>query len=285
MWESFVQNLYETIIEAASYLENQGVVGARVAVVLGSGLGAFADTLQESIIIPYAKIPGFVPTGVQGHQGRLVFGKLASGDTIIAMQGRVHFYEGHSMMQVTFAVRVLARLGIKTILMTNAAGGVNADYHPGELVIIKDHLNLTSNNPLIGPNDERLGKRFPDMTQAYPERLRKIAHDTAKSLGFTLREGIYAALTGPTYETPAEVRMLRGLGADLVGMSTVPEVIVAAHSGVSVLGISCVTNLAAGVSEGPIDHAHIEEVATRTRELFLALVSGILAVIAGEKTS
>jgi purine-nucleoside phosphorylase len=279
-----VQNLYEKIIEAASYLENQGVAGAQVAVVLGSGLGAFADTLQSSIVIPYGAIPGFVSTGVQGHQGRLIFGRLPNGTSIIAMQGRVHFYEGHSMQQVTFAVRVLAKLGVKTIVMTNAAGGVNADYHPGELVIIQDHLNLTSHNPLIGPNDERLGKRFPDLTQAYPEPLRKIAHDVSKSLGFTMKEGVYAALTGPTYETPSEVRMLRGLGADLVGMSTVPEVIVAVHAGVKVLGISCVTNLAAGVSGEPIDHAHIEEVATKTRERFLALLSGILIAISGEKS-
>ena len=276
-----MQNLYEKILEAASFLQKQGVGGAQVAVVLGSGLGAFADTLQAPTIIPYASIPGFVATGVQGHTGRLVFGKLPNGALAIAMQGRVHYYEGHSMAQVTFATRVLAQLGVKSIVMTNAAGGVNTSYHPGDLVLIKDHLNLMGQNPLLGPNDERLGKRFPDMTQAYPASLRDIAKRVAEGLGFTIQEGIYAALTGPTYETPAEVRMLRGLGADLVGMSTVPEVLVAAHAGVKILGISCVTNLAAGVSEGPIEHSHIEEVAAKAKGRFLGLVAGALSALAG----
>lgn len=277
-----MQTLYERILEATSFLQKNGVTQVQVAAILGSGLGTFADTLREPISIPYATIPGFVATGVQGHTGRLVFGKLPNGASVVVLQGRVHYYEGHSMQQVVFPTRVLAALGIRSLVITNAAGGVNLSYQPGDLVIIRDHLNLTGQNPLLGPNDERIGKRFPDMTQAYPADLRKVAHEVSRSLGFSMPEGVYAALTGPTYETPSEVKMLRGLGADLVGMSTVPEVIAAVHTGVRVLGVSCVTNLAAGVSEEPIEHSHIEAVAALARERFIGLLTGVLARLSSD---
>lgn len=272
--------LFEQVQEAAAALSRRGVQGARCAVILGSGLGAFADTLRDPIRVSYADIPHVATPKVIGHAGHLVFGHLG-GAPILALAGRAHFYEGHPMRTVTLPTRVLATLGVKTLLITNAAGGINTSYRPGDLVLLRDHLNLMGTNPLIGPNDDRLGKRFPDMTQVYAPALRAHAHEVAASLGFSLPEGVYAGLTGPSYETPAEIRMLRALGADLVGMSTVPEVITAAHMGVSVLGISCVTNLAAGVAEGPIDHSHVEEVATQARARFVGLVSGVLQRLTG----
>lgn len=252
-----------------------------IAVVLGSGLGAFAEALKDSVIIPYADIPNFPRSTAIGHAGRLVVGKI--GDlTVAAMQGRVHQYEGYSSREAAFPVRVLFRLGIKSLVLTNAAGGINASYEQGALVVIGDHINLQGNNPLNGPNDERFGPRFPALGEAYSRRYRTIAHEAARELGIDLQEGVYAALVGPSYETPAEIRYLRTIGADLVGMSTVPEVIVARHVGIDILAISCVTNMAAGLSEGEVRHDEVLETAERVQGTFLSLLSAILPRIAAE---
>ena len=252
-----------------------------IAVVLGSGLGALAEELKDSVVIPYADIPNFPRSTAIGHAGRLVIGK--SGDlTVAAMQGRVHQYEGYSSREAAFPVRVLGRLGIKSLVLTNAAGGINPAYRQGALVVLSDHINLQGNNPLNGPNDERFGPRFPDMSEAYSRSYRRIALDAGRELGIELKEGVYAALRGPSYETPAEIRYLRAIGADLVGMSTVPEVIVARHMGIAVLGISCVTNLAAGMGEGAIDHEEVLETGKRVSATLLALLTAILPRIAGE---
>lgn len=274
------ENLYESVLEASEFLIKRGFGGAKLGVILGSGLGAFADTLENRLSVPYEKIPGFSAPHVEGHPGKLVFGTLPSGVPVLILQGRIHYYEGHPLWRVVFPVRVLARLGVETLIITNASGGVNPAYQPGDLVLISDHLNLMGDHPLIGPNDERLGKRFPDMTRAYPKELRDLARQVAEEQGLSLQEGVYAALSGPTYETPAEIRMLRTLGADMVGMSTVPEVICAVHMGVRVLGLSCVTNLAAGVSLAPIEHSHVEAVAAKARQKFTRLLENILTRLA-----
>jgi purine-nucleoside phosphorylase len=254
-----------------------------VAVVLGSGLGAFGDELQDSVAIPYRDIPNFPRPTAVGHAGRMVVGKI--GDlTVAAMQGRTHQYEGYSSREAAFPVRVLGRLGIKSLLLTNAAGGINPAYAKGALVVINDHINLQGSNPLNGPNDERFGPRFPSMCNAYSSSYRKLAQDAARELGLDLKEGVYAALAGPSYETPAEIRFLRGIGADLVGMSTVPEVIVARHMGIDVLAISCVTNMAAGLSEGEISHQEVLETTERVRGTFVALLAAILPrIVAARK--
>lgn len=243
-----------------------------IGVVLGSGLGAFGDTLAGLVKVPYAEIPGMPQSTVIGHAGNLCLGEIAGGQ-IACLQGRVHLYEGHDLDTATFGVRLLARLGCRAVLLTNAAGGINPTFAPGDLMLIADHLNLTGRNPLVGPNDDAMGPRFPDMTAAYDPALREAAHAAARQFGTTLREGVYAALLGPTYETPAEVRMLRTLGADAVGMSTVPEVIALRHQGVRVGGVSCITNLAAGISPTPLDHAEVEATAKRTRDAFVALLT------------
>jgi len=252
-----------------------------IAVVLGSGLGAFAEELQDSVIIPYSDIPNFPRSTAVGHAGRLVVGKI--GDlTVAAMQGRVHQYEGYSSREAAFPVRVLGRVGVKSMVLTNAAGGINSAYGQGALVVLSDHINLQGSNPLNGPNDERFGPRFPDMSEAYRRSYRRLAQDVARDLGIDLKEGVYAALSGPSYETPAEIRYLRTIGADLVGMSTVPEVIVARHMGINVLAISCVTNMAAGMAEGEINHEEVLEIGLRVRETFLALLSAVLPKIAAD---
>jgi purine-nucleoside phosphorylase len=252
-----------------------------IAVVLGSGLGAFAEELKDSVVIPYGDIPNFPRPTAVGHAGRMVVGKI--GDlTIAAMQGRAHQYEGYSSREAAFPVRVFGRLGVKSLVLTNAAGGINPAYGQGALVVLSDHINLQGSNPLNGPNDERFGTRFPGMSEAYSSRYRQMAQDAARELGIDLKEGVYAALTGPSYETPAEIRYLRAIGADLVGMSTVPEVIVARHMGINVLAISCVTNMAAGLSTGEINHEEVLETGERVRVTFLALLSAILPRIAAE---
>jgi purine-nucleoside phosphorylase len=252
-----------------------------IAVVLGSGLGAFADDLQDSVVIPYGDIPNFPRPTAIGHAGRLVVGKI--GDlTVAAMQGRVHQYEGYSSREAAFPVRVLRRLGVKSLVITNAAGGINSAYSQGGLVVLSDHINLQGNNPLNGPNDERFGTRFPDMSEAYSRNYRRLALDAARDLGIDLKEGVYAALPGPSYETPAEIRFLRTIGADLVGMSTVPEVIVARHMGIDVLAISCVTNMAAGLSAGEIHHEEVLATGERVRATFLALLTAILPRLKAE---
>lgn len=251
----------------------------KIAVVLGSGLGDFANSLQGSVVIPYADIPYFPHSTAVGHAGQLVVGKL--GDvTVAAMQGRVHQYEGYSSKQAAFPMRVFGRMGIKAVVLTNAAGGINLKYGQGALVVLSDHLNLQGANPLSGPNDERFGPRFPDMTEAYNQQYRRTAFDEARKLGIELHEGVYAALAGPSYETPAEIRYLRAIGADLVGMSTVPEVIVARHMGIEVLAISCVTNMAAGISGQTINHEEVLETGRRVRGTFLSLLGAVIPKIA-----
>lgn len=251
----------------------------KVAVVLGSGLGDFANDLKNAVIIPYQDIPNFPHSTAIGHAGRMVIGKL--GDiTVAAMQGRVHQYEGYTCKQAAFPVRVFSVMGLKAIILTNAAGGINMKFGQGALVVMNDHINLQGANPLTGPNDDRFGPRFPDLSDAYDRSYRKIAFDEARQLGIELFEGVYAALSGPSYETPAEIRYLRTIGADLVGMSTVPEVIVARHMGIHVLAISCVTNMAAGILDQAINHEEVLEVGLRVRGKFLALLTAVIPRIA-----
>ena len=248
----------------------------KLGIILGSGLGGFADTLARPVIIPYGELPDFPQSSVHGHAGRLVLGFLGEVP-VVAMQGRVHFYEGYEPWQVGFPARVLCALGIKALTVTNAAGGINAGFTVGDLMAMADHLNLAGYNPLVGLNDDRLGPRFPDLSQAYDPGLRAVLHAAAKAEGVVLREGVYASLSGPSYETPAEIRMLRTLGADAVGMSTVPEVIVAAHMGVKVAGISCITNLAAGISKQKLSHAEVSETADRVKDVFTRLLRRFLS--------
>jgi purine-nucleoside phosphorylase len=264
---------------AAKFILSKTKLRPRVAVVLGSGLGAFADDLAGAVRIPYERILGFPRSTAEGHAGCLVIGK--GGDVVVAaMQGRVHFYEGYSLKEVVFPMRVLGRLGIRAAILTNAAGGINTDFKQGALVVIRDHISLQGSNPLIGPNDERFGARFPDMSQAYSKSYRAIANQESRRLAIEVFEGVYAALTGPSYETPAEIRYLRTIGADLVGMSTAPEVIVARHMGIRVLGISCVTNMAAGILDQPINHAEVMETGERVKGQFVALLRAVLPRIA-----
>jgi purine-nucleoside phosphorylase len=267
---------------AAKFVLAKTKLRPKIALVLGSGLGAFADELTEATRIPYAKIPGFPQSTAIGHAGQLVIGKT-EGVAVVAMQGRVHSYEGYSAKEVTIPMRVFGRLGIKAAILTNAAGGINEGYKQGALVVIRDHINLHGANPLIGPNDERFGPRFPDMSKAYSQTYRAIVADEARRLRMEIQEGVYAALSGPSYETPAEIRYLRTIGADLVGMSTVPEVIVARHMGIEVLGISCVTNMAAGILDQPINHEEVMETGARVRTQFVALLRAVIPRMASGK--
>jgi purine-nucleoside phosphorylase len=266
---------------AAKFILAKTKLRPQIAVVLGSGLGGFADELTEEARIAYDGIPGFPRSTAVGHAGRLAIGRT-NGVAVAAMQGRVHFYEGYAANEVVFPMRVLGRMGIRAAILTNAAGGINREYDQGALVVIRDHINLQGTNPLIGPNDERFGTRFPDMTEAYAKAYREIAVAEAQRLGITIHQGVYAALSGPSYETPAEIRYLRTIGADLVGMSTVPEVIVARHMGMRVLGISCVTNMAAGVSGKRLDHAEVLETAERVKGPFVSLLRAIVPRIEAE---
>jgi len=271
--------LFARAERAAKFVLARTRLRPRIGIVLGSGLGAFAEELSDATRIDYARIPGFPASTVEGHAGRMVIG-ATGGVPVAVLAGRLHFYEGYSMDEVTFPVRVLGRMRIRTLILTNAAGGISADYRRGGLVVIRDHINLQGTNPLIGHNEERFGLRFPDMTRAYSERLRRIALEEGARQGMQLVEGVYAAVTGPSFETPAEIRALRTLGADLVGMSTVPEVIVARQMGIEVLGISCVTNLAAGILDQPITHEEVLETGERVRAQFTALLRGIVPRIA-----
>jgi purine-nucleoside phosphorylase len=246
-----------------------------IAVVLGSGLGDFAGTLSEPVVLPYEQIPHWPVSRVVGHAGRLVAGTVV-GRRVLALAGRSHFYEGHSMGVVTFATRVLGRLGVKVLVITNAAGGINERFATGALMVIDDHVNFMGTNPLVGPNDDRFGARFPDMSEVYSRRLRGLADQAARQRGVALEHGIYVAVCGPSYETPAEIRAFRTLGADAVGMSTVPEALVARHMGIEVLGVSCITNLAAGVSAKPLVHDEVMETAQRVRGAFITLLEGII---------
>ncbi|WP_100398462.1 purine-nucleoside phosphorylase [Bacillus sp. FJAT-44742] len=261
--------------EAFSFLRGQIQETPKAGLILGSGLGVLADEIEERIVIPYSKIPGFPVPTVEGHAGQLVFGRLR-GLPVVAMQGRFHFYEGYAMKEVTFPVRVMKNLGVETLLVTNAAGGVNESFEAGDLMIIKDHINLMGDNPLMGKNNEELGPRFPDLSSAYDEKLRAVAKETAQSLNMSIREGVYIGNTGPAYETPAEVKMARTLGGDAVGMSTVPEVLAARHGGLRVLGISCISNMAAGILNQPLSHDEVMETTEKVREEFLSLMKGII---------
>lgn len=261
--------------DSVPYVERRISTRPHVGVILGSGLGAFADELDDHLEIPYAEIPDWPPSTAVGHAGKLVFGTIDGTPTAV-MSGRNHLYEGYTAQQAAFGVRVLGRLGIRALIVTNAAGGINLAYSRGALVLISDHINLQGVNPLIGKNDDSLGPRFPDMSEAYSRKFRNAAHGVARELGFEMPEGVYAALAGPNYETPAEIRYLRAIGADLVGMSTVPEVIVANHMSIPVLGISCVTNMAAGVTDEKINHEEVMETGRQVRTRLVDLLRRII---------
>lgn len=271
--------LYDRAMEAAQTIRSRTGIQASVAIVLGSGLGGFAEDLTDAVTIPYQEIPGFARSTVEGHAGRLVIGKIGEV-AIAAMQGRFHFYEGYSLEQVTFPTRVLKLLGVHTLLLTNAAGTLNIEFTPGSLMLISDHLNLLGDNPLRGENDPRFGPRFPDLTSVYAPDLQSVVIDEARAMGLNVRRGIYAGLSGPSYETPAEIHMLRSLGADAVGMSTVPEAIVARHMNMRVVGISCITNLAAGVSDALVDHSQVMATGERVRLQFSELLKRVLPRLA-----
>lgn len=271
--------LYARASEAARLIRTRTAAEVAVAIVLGSGLGAFAGDLTEATEIPYDDIPGFARATVEGHAGRLVIGR-AGEVTVAVMQGRFHFYEGYSLPDVTFPIRVLKLLGVRTLVLTNAAGSLNVEFTPGSLMVITDHLNLLGDNPLRGDNDERFGPRFPDLSTVYAPELQNIVIEEGSAMGIELRRGVYAALAGPSYETPAEIHMVRALGADAVGMSTVPEAIVARHMGMNVIGISCITNLAAGVSNRPIDHSQVMQIGERVRGSFTELLRRVVKRLA-----
>jgi purine-nucleoside phosphorylase len=266
---------------AAKYILSKSRLRPKIAVVLGSGLGAVADEVTGATRVPYEKIPGFPKPTAEGHAGRLVIGKV-NEVAVAIMQGRVHLYEGYSAKEVVYPMRVLRQLGIRAAILTNAAGAINANFVRGELVVIRDHVSLHGINPLIGPNEDRFGPRFPDMSEAYCKPYRDIALAEGEKLGMDLKEGVYAALSGPSFETPAEIRYLRTIGADMVGMSTVPEVIVARHMGIRVLGISCMTNMAAGILDQPINHAEVIETGERVKDQFVALLRSVIPRIAEE---
>lgn len=267
---------FDTIEEAAADVRRRiGPAPPDAAIVLGSGLGDFTSALRDAATCAYTDIPHWPASAVVGHAGHLVTGTIA-GKRVAALSGRAHFYEGHDMRSVTFGTRVLGRLGVKTLILTNAAGGINTSFAPGTLMLIDDHINLMGTNPLVGANDDRFGPRFPDMTEVYSRRLRDIATTAAAAVQVPLARGVYVALHGPSYETPAEIRYLRGIGADAVGMSTVPEAIVARHMGLEVLGLSCISNPAAGVSPLPLVHDDVMEVARRVRATFCALLEAII---------
>ncbi|MFP7297770.1 purine-nucleoside phosphorylase [Neobacillus niacini] len=269
----------EKIQNAAGFLKGKYSNTPQVGLILGSGLGVLADEIENPVKIPYNEIPDFPISTVEGHAGQLVFG-LLNGVEVVAMQGRFHFYEGYGMDKVTFPVRVMKELGVDMLIVTNAAGGVNESFEAGDLMIITDHINFMGTNPLIGPNDSKLGARFPDMSEAYSKELRAIAKDIAAQINLNVKEGVYFGNPGPVYETPAEVRMVRTLGGDAVGMSTVPEVIVARHSGMKVLGISCISNMAAGILDQPLTHDEVIETTERVKANFLLYIKEIVRSIA-----
>ena len=271
---------FERAGRAAEFIFSKTALRPKIALVLGSGLGALADEFSSATKIPYAKIPHFPQSTAIGHAGKLVIGKVGA-IPVAGMQGRVHLYEGYSVKEVAFPIRVFARMGVKAVILTNAAGGIKREFVQGRLVVISDHINLQGVNPLSGPNEERFGARFPDMTSAYDRKFREMALGEGKRMGIGMDEGVYAALAGPNYETPAEIRYLREIGADLVGMSTVPEVIAARHSGIRVLGISCVTNAAAGILDQPLNHEEVLDTAERVKEQFIGLLKAVIPRIAG----
>ncbi|HJB24543.1 MAG TPA: purine-nucleoside phosphorylase [Candidatus Jeotgalibaca pullicola] len=268
---------HEQLVETANYLKDKGFLEPEIGLILGSGLGDLADEITNPIVVPYSEIPHFPISTVKGHKGQLVYGEL-SGKTVIAMQGRFHFYEGYPIQEVTLPIRVMKLLGVHSVGLTNAAGGVNIDFSPGDLMLIQDHINFTGQNPLIGPNDEEMGPRFPDMSQTYDSDYQEKIKSVAKKMNVAIKEGVYMGFSGPTYETPAEIKMARTLGADAVGMSTVPEAIVARHSDLRVFGISCITNLAAGMQTS-LNHQEVVEVSKRVNQTFKTLLKETLKVI------
>ena len=275
---------FEQAEAAAKLLLSNTPLRPSIALVLGSGLGSFAEELEDAVRIHYSQIPFFPQSTAIGHPGQMVIGR-AGEVPVIAMQGRVHLYEGYPVRQVAFPMRVFGRMGIRSAILTNAAGGINLEYQQGALVVVTDHINLQGHNPLLGPNEDRFGPRFPDMTQAYCKSYRQIAQNAARSLGKKIYEGVYAALLGPSYETPAEIRYLRAIGADLVGMSTVPEVIAARHMGIQVLAISCVTNMAAGILDQVLSHEEVLATTERVKGDFIALLRGVIPEIAAHHES
>lgn len=268
--------MYDQVGEAAEAVRRRSASQPDTAIVLGSGLGDFADTLEDAVSIPYGDLPHWPSSTVVGHAGRMVIGRRG-GRPVVALAGRAHFYEGYPLASVVFATRVMARLGVRRIILTNAAGGINTRFTQGALMVIDDHINMLGSNPLVGPNDERFGVRFPDMSAVYSPALRALADESARAAGIPLEHGVYVAVHGPSYETPAEIRFFRTIGADAVGMSTVPEAIAARHLGMDVLGISCITNMAAGVLPQPLVHDEVMETARRVRGAFITLLEGILA--------
>ena len=270
--------LQEKILSAAQFLRSRIPFTPEIALVLGSGLGDFADSLEDSVRIPYADIPNFPQPTVEGHTGAFVFGHK-QGRQVVALQGRLHYYEGFTQQELTLPIRVLAAIGIKSLVLTNAAGGVNLNFHPGDLMLIADHINFSGSNPLIGPNLDAFGPRFPDVSDLYPKALRAAIREKAEAAGIALQQGVYLMYSGPNYETPAEIRAFRLLGADAVGMSTVPEALVAGHCGLQVVGISCITNMAAGVLPVKLSHAEVMETANLVHDKFHKLVDLILTVL------
>lgn len=275
-----MKDQFELSAAAAQFIRSQTPVAPAVALVLGSGLGDYADSLESPTVIPFREIPGFATSSVSGHASNLVVGRK-HGLAVVAMQGRVHAYEGNSVDRVVFPLRTMWQLGARTLVVTNAAGGVNRGYRPGDLMLISDHINLSGLNPLVGENDARFGDRFPDMSDAYTSRLRSRVKDAAARAGIALREGVYVGVMGPSYETPAEIRMFQTLGADAVGMSTVGEVIAARHLGMEIVGVSCITNLAAGLGHEALNHDEVKDTATRVKGQFVGLLDAILVELSG----
>ncbi len=267
--------MYDRVETSAAMVRSRCGALPETAIVLGSGLGDFAGTLLDAVTLPYGDFPYWPASRVVGHDGRLVIGSVG-GTRVAALSGRAHFYEGHDLATVVFATRVMGRIGVRRLILTNAAGGINTSFAQGALMIIDDHINMLGSNPLIGMNEDRFGARFPDMSEVYSARLRRIADDAARAKGVPVSHGIYIAVHGPSYETPAEIRFFRTIGADAVGMSTVPEAIAARHMGIEVLGISCITNMAAGVLPQPLVHDEVMETARRVRGSFIALLEGIV---------
>lgn len=270
-----MSNIFNMINESAEYIKGKLKSTPEIGLILGSGLGVMAEKIEDAIKISYADIPNFPVSTVEGHEGQLVIGKL-NGKAVIAMQGRFHYYEGYSYNEVTFPIRVMKLLGVEKLIVTNAAGAVNTNYKPGDLMLITDHINLSGDNPLIGKNISEFGTRFPDMSNAYCPELRKKVKEISKDLEMELKEGVYLMMSGPTYETPAEIRMVRILGGDAVGMSTAPEVIVANHCGMKVVGISCMTNMAAGILDQPLNHEEVIETSNLVRGKFVNLMTNLI---------
>jgi len=275
-------SIYEKMIEARDFIKQKFPFEPEIGIVLGSGLGDFADTIKNKTVIDYSEIPNFKSTKIKGHAGKLVLYEM-NRIKIAILQGRFHYYEGHDIKDTVFPIRVLGALGVKKLILTNAAGGINSNFIPGDLMIITDHINMMGVNPLRGDNDERIGTRFPDMSNIYTKSLVKIIENNMKALSLTVRKGVYLALSGPSYETPAEIRMLKAIGADAVGMSTVPEAIAARHMGMEVAGISCITNLAAGISQTELNHKEVTEIANKVKDDFIKLLTNILKEIVSKK--